>query len=367
MNTQHASSARSLSRRRFIQAGAATVAAAGLASTCMARGRRNIKLGFDNFSIRGMGWKAGQVIDYAAAQKVDTVLFSDLQVYESHDAGHLRDLRAKAADLGIEIQAGTYSICPTSEKVTRDYGTPEEHLALCIRIATAVGSPVVRCVLGNSQDRLVEGGIEAQIASTAGVLKQVRSRALEAGIKLAVENHSGDMQAWELVTLIEEAGREFVAATIDSGNAAFTLEDPLVNLEILAPYVGTTGIRDTAVWETPEGAAAQWAAMGEGNVDWNVYIDRFALACPGTPLVLEIISEYGRSFPYLKPEFWKPFPKVRGHEFARFVAFAKKGKPKAGFEVPAGQDRPQALREFQMAELGRSIRYCKEELGLGLK
>ena len=29
---------------------------------------------------------------------------------------------------------------------------------------------------------------------------------MEAGVKIAVENHAGDMQAWELVTLIEEAG-----------------------------------------------------------------------------------------------------------------------------------------------------------------
>jgi 3-oxoisoapionate decarboxylase len=367
MNSKNFSSPSTISRRQFIRTGVAAAAGMGLISTGLAKGRRGIKLGFDNFSIRGMEWNAGQVIDYAALQQVDTVLFSDLKVYENHDQGYLRDLKSKAADHGIDIQAGTYSICPTSAKVTKDYGTPEEHLALCIRIATAVGSPVVRCVLGNSQDRLVEGGIEAQIASTVKVLKKVRTRALDAGIKIAVENHSGDMQAWELVTLIEDAGKEFVGATIDSGNATFTLEDPLVNLEILAPYVGTTGIRDTAVWETPEGVDTQWTAMGEGNVDWQVYMDRFAALCPGTPLVLEIISEYGRSFPYLKPEFWKAFPKVRGHEFARFIALAKKGKPKAKFEIPSGPDRQRALRDFQLAELERSLRFCKMELGLGLK
>ena len=51
-----------------------------------------------------------------------------------------------------------------------------------------------------------------------------------------MENHAGDMQAWELVNLIEAAGPDFVGATMDPGNATWTMEDPMVNLELLGPY-----------------------------------------------------------------------------------------------------------------------------------
>jgi len=105
-------------------------------------------------------------------------------------------------------------------------------------------------------------------------------------VKIAVENHAGDMQAWELVNLIEEAGKSFVGATMDPGNATWTIEDPMVNLEILGPYAVTTGIRDTAVWETDTGAAAMWANMGQGVVDWPAYTKRFRELCPDTPFVL---------------------------------------------------------------------------------
>ena len=73
-----------LSRRRFL--GTVTAATAGLALSNPAGGlaanaaRRGIKLGFDNFSIRALGWKAPRLLDYAATQNVDTVLFSDLDV-----------------------------------------------------------------------------------------------------------------------------------------------------------------------------------------------------------------------------------------------------------------------------------------------
>ena len=54
-----------------------------------------IALGFDNFSIRAHGWKAGKLLDYAASQKVDCLLLSDLDVYDSHEESYLKDLGQK--------------------------------------------------------------------------------------------------------------------------------------------------------------------------------------------------------------------------------------------------------------------------------
>src|SRR5207249_10502185 len=198
----------------------------------------------------------------------------DLDVYESHGEPYLRELRARADDLGIDVQAGMLSVCPGSRMFSNRHGTAEEQLKLTIRIARVLGSSVARCVLGHVADRKSNGGIEARIAETVKVLKNVRSFALDSGVKIAVENHAGDMQAWELLTLIEEAGREFVGATMDSGNASWALEDPLHNLELLGPYAVSTGIRDSAAWETEEGAMLQWTAMGEGIVDWKRYFAR---------------------------------------------------------------------------------------------
>ena len=93
-----------------------------------------------------------------------------------------------------------------------------------------------------------------------------------------------------LDAFIEFAGKSFVGATMDPGNATWTIEDPMLNLEILGPYVVTTGIRDTAVWETEKGAACMWANMGQGVVDWPTYVQRFKELCPGVPFVLEIIT-----------------------------------------------------------------------------
>ena len=63
--------------------------------------------------------------------------------YESHEAPYLQEVKAKADGLGIQIHAGTWSICPTSKFFKNKWGTAEEHLSLGIRVAKALGSPVI--------------------------------------------------------------------------------------------------------------------------------------------------------------------------------------------------------------------------------
>ena len=325
-----------------------------------------LKLGFDNYAIRALGWKARRLIEYAASLGLDSIVLSDADVFESQSDRYLREIKARADALGIVIQVGMLSICPGSRLFDPRRGSAQEQLKLTMRIAKTLGSPVARCVLGHVDDRKGKGGIEARIAETVKVLKQVRSHALESGVKIAVENHAGDMQSWELVALIEEAGREFVGATMDSGNAAWALEDPLHNLEVIGPYALTTGIRDSALWDTPEGAMLQWTAMGEGLVDWKRYFKRFAELCPNTPVQLEIISGRPIRIPYLEDEFWDAYPKARIREFMKFAALARGGSPRRPFAVRPGKNAKNAEQAFQKAELERSIRYCKDVLKLGL-
>ena len=359
-------------RRTFLAALAAAGAAAltrNAQATTSAPADR-LKLGFDNFSVRAFDWKAPQLIEYAASLKVDTLLLSDLDVYESLEADYLKQLAARAKEAGVELQAGTGSICPTSKSYNeKKWGKAEDHARLLIRTARLLGTPVARCYLGSQQDRRGDGGIDRHMDAMVKVLETVRSEAEDAGVKIAVENHAGDMLAWELVDLIKEAGESFVGATMDPGNAAWAIEDPMVNLEALGPYVVTTGIRDTAVWETEQGAKAMWANMGHGNTDWPAYVNRFRELCPDVPFVLEIISyKWLGESNYLEPEFWSRYPQARAGEFARYVALARRGKEytiPAG--RPAGDPSPQLEQAQQKFDLEESLKYCRETLGIGVK
>lgn len=321
--------------------------------------QKRIPLGFDNFSIRAHNWNAGQLIDFAKDQSLDSILLSDLDVYENHSPKYLNGLRKQAADAGVQIHAGTGSICPTANRWSDKWGTAPQLLELGIRVASQLGSPVFRCYLGGQVDRQTPGGIRKHIESTVNVLKQVKSQAIDANVKIAVENHAGDMQGWELVELIESAGKEFVGATIDSGNATWTLEHPQSNLETLGPYAVSSGMRDSTVWEDESGCKVAWNALGEGQVDWKKYTTTFAQLCPGVPFQLEIISGFNKPFPYKQQDFWEMFPEAKARDFQMFLELARAGKP-----VERGQANDP---KYQMEQLLTSIRYCKSELGMGLK
>ncbi len=358
-------------RRNFLKSVSTVAAAAPLVSSALAQSdapkKLNIRLGYDNFAVRDFGWKAPRLIDYAAEIKCDNVFITDFGPFEKFDDDYLKDLRKTAADKGVQIWLGSWSICPTSKAFKKDWGTAEEHLALGIRMAKALGSPVFRVVLGTSADRDTPGGIDARIADTVKVLKSQRSKCIDAGVKVSIENHAGDMHSTELVRLIEEAGKDYVGANMDSGNAVWTCEDPMQSLENLGPYANCTSLRDSATWESANGATTQWTAMGDGTVDLKAYFKRFAELCPNVPVHIETISGFNRDLNYLKPEFWKPWPNMPARDLAKFVALAKRGKPRDAWKAPAGVDRKTANQNYQKEQIERSIAYCREQLGLGVR
>lgn len=341
-------------------------AAAGAAKKKAAAPGAKIKLGMDNFAVRAMGWKAPALIDYAASIKLDTLLISDLDAFESLEDGALRDIKRRADEAGIALYLGSWSVCPTSKTFRPNRGTAEEHLRLGLRAAKALGSPVFRVVLGSMEDRKTPGGIQARIADTVKVLKACRTDALDTGVKIAVENHAGDMHSWELRQLIETAGRDFVGANIDSGNAFWTLENPHDVLETLGPVTICSSLRDAMVWEVADGAVVQWTAAGDGLMDWKAFAARWAQLCPNVPIMIETISGGQRTFAYKQPEFWNHYDR-RPEALAKFEALAKRGRPLTPFKAPPGPEGRKANQEFQKAELEKSITYLRTQIGLGAR
>src|SRR6266545_297615 len=110
-----------------------------------------------------------------------------------------------------------------------------------------------------------------------------------------------------------------------------------------------------------------------GNVDDRKSSGGIEARVAETVKVLRKVRRYalnsGRQtlIPYLRDDFWDAYPKARIRELMRFVSFAKRGSPQTPFTVPTGSAARRAEQEFQRVELERSVRYCKEVLGLGLK
>jgi 3-oxoisoapionate decarboxylase len=369
-------------RRTFLKTVGAAAFAIGTERAAAARAvrqaavvpaRASVRLGLDMFSVGAQQWTPFQQMDFAAKWNVKMVHFSEIRFLGSPDwkvalaPDNLRSIRARADELNLDIEIGMRSICPTSSGFDRNAGTAEEQLGRMVDAAKIVRSPLVRCVLGTQADRT--GPIEKHIEATVRVLRNLRSRIMDAGIKVAVENHAGDMQARELKMLIEAAGQEYVGACIDSGNAVWTIEDPHLTLDVLAPYVVTSHMRDSYVFNAPgRGTAVQWSRMGDGNIGMEEYIRKYVARCPGAAVSLEVIvSGNPRIFNYRDPQAWAIFQTTPAWEFARFLALCDRGVPR---ELPppaqgrgGGPPNPEPQR-INLEHVEASLRWTKDVLGM---
>jgi sugar phosphate isomerase/epimerase len=387
-----------MTRRTWIEAGAAALAAgsplaaaepaapaasavpaasAGPGAEPGAAAGVRTKLGYDAYSIRDLKWKAIEHIDYAASLQLDMVQLSVPGDFASLDAGHLDMVKTHAAERGIELSLATGCICPTSPAWSPANGSPESYLARGGAVAARLGGRSLRVFIATPPDRhskvpAARQPIDAHIESTLKALRLARSRMVDLGVRVLIENH-GDLTARELRALVEAAGADLVGVNYDSGNPMWVMEDPAQALEVLAPYVEVSHFRDSALFEHPRGAAFQWVAMGDGSIGIDGVVARYRELCPGKPVLLEIIT--GRPpqmVPYLEEAWWNGCERIPGSDFARFVGLVKQGHAYLGpMVIGAPGANPEsvtvALREQQRLDLERSLRYSRQKLALGLR
>jgi 3-oxoisoapionate decarboxylase len=333
--------------------------------------QRRFPMGLNTYCLRAMRWHDAQLLDYCAEQKLDAVFLQDSLDPKTADPEHWRAVREHAARLGLHLETGGGGIFP---KTPEAFGASVKNILYNVRRAKAMGSPLVRCVIAGDRYALPPGPMERNIETVVKLLKAVRSEVMDAGLKIAIEIHK-DLQAWEHRIVIEEAGREFVGTYLDTGNPVFVVEDPITTIEELGRYALTVHLRDSVVYETRGGIAVQWVPLGEGTIDFKQVMEKVREHCPPVHVYIKPIT--GRPpqvLPVWNPEFWKPYPKARGAEFARFLALARKGEPYGKNQVVEDlQGRPtpaqfvEAIKHQQREHMERSIAYARKVLGLGVR
>jgi sugar phosphate isomerase/epimerase len=197
---------------------------------------------------------------------------------------------------------------------------------------------------------------------------------LDAGVKIGIENHK-ELQAWETRQLIDEAGKDFVGSYLDTGNPVFVAEDPLTTIEELGPVAVSFHLRDSVVYEHPEGVAVQWVPLGEGTNDFRALVSRAADILPqGVHIYCKpITARPPVILPVYSDEWWsKWFPRARSRDLGRFLALARRGRPylKPHLEADVPEIREKymdALKVQQMDHMQISLDYCRKTLGLGVR
>ncbi|HYP04797.1 MAG TPA: TIM barrel protein, partial [Bryobacteraceae bacterium] len=332
---------------------------------------RKWPLGINTYCLRFQRWNDRQLVDYCAAQKLDAIFLQDSLDPQRMEPKHWAEVRSWCKEAGLSIETGGGLMLPASAEA---FPSTVATLRTNIQRAVAMGSPIVRAVLGSDRYTMPPGPVTQHIETALKVLREVRSEVVDAGVKIAIENHK-DLQAWETRHLIDTAGKDFVGSYLDTGNPVFVAEDPSTTIEELGPVAVSFHLRDSVVYQHPDGIAVQWVPLGEGTNDFRALVGRAAELIPQgvhihckpitarPPVVLPVYSD----------EFWsKWFPRARSKDFSRFLALARRGrpyvKPHVEADVPELREKyMEALKQQQMEHMQASLQYCKKVLGLGVR
>ena len=110
--------------------------------------------------------------------------------------------------------------------------------------AKLIGANVMRIIGSCSNYRKEPHG--PQIQALIPLLKDAVKVAEDYNIKLAIENHV-DFTADEILSIIYGVESAYLGVNFDTGNFLRLLDDPIKGMEILAPYVFSTHIKDMTV------------------------------------------------------------------------------------------------------------------------
>jgi sugar phosphate isomerase/epimerase len=334
---------------------------------------RKWQLGINTYCLRFQRWDDRQLIDWCVKEKLDAIFLQDSLDPGVRDPKHWAEVKAWSKDTGLHLETGGSAMTnAVNPKKPDDRARTIAELRMNISRAAAMGSPFVRTLVAGDRYMLPDGSLERSIENAVGVLREVRSQAMDLGIKIAIENHK-DLQAWETRTVIETAGKEFVGSYLDTGNPVFVAEDPMTTVETLGPYALSFHLRDSVVYETPGGIAIQWVPLGTGTVDFKAIVAKAAEVLSPSVYVYckPITARPPDILPVYDDVFWtKYFPRARSQDFARFLALAKRGKPfnepQVLEDVNGQRDRfMDALKIQQIDHMERSLKYCRETLDLG--
>jgi sugar phosphate isomerase/epimerase len=248
------------------------------------------RIGFDHYTIAHRGFTAEETLRFARAHRFDGVQFLDAaSIDEMLDPNALAEFRSTADRLGLYVEAGMPSPNPL-RRADRE-GTVRERVDLLVRhvaALAALGCRHARVYLGDRHDRFrTDKPWDEQLAASLEVIRALTPQLKASAIRLAIETHA-DLTADELMALLDRLDPEIAGVTLDTGNLAMRLDDPLAAAQRLAPHVVATHVKDMVLAFTDRGLCWQARPVGSGILPIPDILAAVLRARPDVALSIEL-------------------------------------------------------------------------------
>jgi len=235
--------------------------------------------------------------------------------------------------------------------------TPGETLDEAIRATRAIGGGTIRMHLTPVLEgaRAKQGLKWQQMVDHARTtLNREASKAAEAGLSVAIENHQ-DLGSDELLALAEEAGPN-VGIALDTGNPFAVAEDPVAFTQRVASRVQHVHLKDYVSQFTPQGFRLIRCAIGDGCVPLQEIAA--ALGRDGVTASIEVGALDVRHIRVFAPDWWEGYPALPATELPTALERLKTKRldDNADYRTPWEKQEPtSAIVEYEMAQLRKSV------------
>jgi sugar phosphate isomerase/epimerase len=265
-----------------------------------------MKLGIDNIKLPESK-KRGPLgsLDHVKELGLSGIFFSTaLDMSPTLDMGEMRDIRAKADELGLYLESGVGKInpyCSAEEPALRAAGDGDiiAGFTRMIEASAAIGCFELWVAPGNFKSeyrgRLANDRFrtditwEDQLTGIEKVLQKLAPVARAHCAHLNIETHD-EITSFEILRLIEKVGADCVGAVFDTANGLQRAEHPVFAAKRLAPFVRQTHIKDAYVGRAPGGLDFQTRPVGGGIVDFETILPILAETNPTLNLSLEVAA-----------------------------------------------------------------------------
>ncbi|MBY3237982.1 sugar phosphate isomerase/epimerase [Rhizobium laguerreae] len=263
-----------------------------------------MKLGIDSIKLPEAK-KRGPLasLDHVKELGLAGIFFSTaLDMSPDLDTGLLREIRAKADDLGLYLESGIGKInpyCSAEEPALRAAGGGDiiAGFTRMIEASAAIGCYELWVAPGNfkseyrgrlANDRFrTDVTWEEQLLGIEKVLRKLAPVARANGAHMNIETHD-EITSFEILRLIEKVGADCVGVVFDTANGLQRGEHPVFAAKRLAPHIRQTHIKDAYVGRAPGGLDFQTRPVGGGIVDFAAILSILAEANPTLNLSLEV-------------------------------------------------------------------------------
>ncbi|MGO7184558.1 sugar phosphate isomerase/epimerase family protein [Rhizobium brockwellii] len=263
-----------------------------------------MKLGIDSIKLPEAK-KRGPLasLDHVKELGLAGIFFSTaLDMSPDLDSGLLREIRAKADDLGLYLESGIGKInpyCSAEEPALRAAGGGDiiAGFTRMIEASAAIGCHELWVAPGNfkseyrgrlANDRFrTDVTWEEQLLGIEKVLRKLAPVARANGAHMNIETHD-EITSFEILRLIEKVGADCVGVVFDTANGLQRGEHPVFAAKRLAPHIRQTHIKDAYVGRAAGGLDFQTRPVGGGIVDFAAILPILADANPTLNLSLEV-------------------------------------------------------------------------------